>query len=274
MSLLLRDQVRIALTRDKVVGVRVRRGYPARIGEMHAVRCSPDPGAPTWSPVLTAARELLPCLGPAPADVTFILSNRFVRYTIVPWSAELVKVAEELAFTRHCFAAIYGAEVDAWDFRLSPGASGESRLASAVDIALIAELKSLVTGTHLRLRSVQPYLMSALNLCRAQMSTDNSAFLAAETGLYTSARIVSGRWASVHTEPMGACMAETLDAVIAREHAWGAAQALRFFLYAPEEPQWALPPTPSASVSRLALEPRFGFSPLSDAPFAMAMSAP
>ena len=40
---------------------------------------------------------------------TVILSNHFMRYTLVPWRDELSDAEEELAYARHCFTKVYGA---------------------------------------------------------------------------------------------------------------------------------------------------------------------
>lgn len=98
--------------------------------------------------------------------VTVVLSNHFVRYAIVPWSAALSGATEEAAYVRHHFVRIYGDRAKAWSFRASPASAGAPRLCSAVDTALIEDVKSVLAKAKAKLVSVQPQLMATFNRWR------------------------------------------------------------------------------------------------------------
>ena len=95
-----------------------------------------------------------------------ILSNHFMRYTMMPWSETLSDAAEEEAYARHCFRQLYGADVEHWELRLSPQRAGLPQLASAVDRRLLAALRGVFERNGVALESIQPRLMAAYNNSR------------------------------------------------------------------------------------------------------------
>jgi hypothetical protein len=72
--------------------------------------CDPAYGTEPWHGALEALKGVT---WPR-ARVTVVLSNHFVRYALVPWSAALATPAEEQAYLRHHFAKIPGAASRAW----------------------------------------------------------------------------------------------------------------------------------------------------------------
>jgi hypothetical protein len=179
--------------------------------------------------------DLLPRLGARRAEATVILSGRFVRYAIVPWSDELASRAEELAFARHCFAATYGVQADQWDLRLSPGPPGRARLASAVDRGLVEALRAIVAKAGHRLRSVQPGLMAAYNRWRSQADSD-CLFLLAENNFYTCASVRRGDWLGARSAMFAGAIGEQLPFILERELLWsGAAERPCVLAAVPEE---------------------------------------
>ncbi len=122
---------------------------------------------------------------------TLIVSNHFVRYAIVPWSDGLDTPAEEEAYVRHHFARIHGERAKAWALRWSE--NGDTRLASAIDRALLDALKQALP----RLASVQPLLMAAINRCRRAIPKTGAWFALVEDERACIALHAGGRWRSV-----------------------------------------------------------------------------
>ena len=91
--------------------------------------------------------------------VTVVLSNRLVRYAIVPHDAAVSTPEEEQALARFHFVRIYGERAKSWELRLS-----ESRLACGIDTDLLKAVKECFPASgRARLVSVQPWLMAAYN---------------------------------------------------------------------------------------------------------------
>ena len=274
MSLSLRDSVRVALMSDAVSGVRLKSGFGSRVAERHVETCEPARGEPPWSAAVGVLPEVISRLGQRAANAAVVLSNRFVRYTVVPWESALATPEEELAFARHAFAEIHGDAARAWDVRVSPGRVGQPRVACAVDAELLQALRTLFAASRLRLRSVQPHLMTAYNLCRTRLQRSAVLFLTCEKRAYTSMVLAGGKCRSIRSGALQARIADELPVLVDREVVWsGLAQPPAVYLYAPEEPEMRELPADSGIVT---LRPRSAASQAVDAQYAkyaIAMSA-
>ncbi|HYL25770.1 MAG TPA: hypothetical protein VEV21_15375 [Burkholderiales bacterium] len=136
--------------------------------------CDPAFGAEPWHGALEAMKGIA---WPR-ARVTVALSNHFVRYALVPWSAALATPAEEEAYLRHHFAKIHGERAKSWLYRASEGPRGEPRLASAVDAELVAAIRGVLPKNgKAQLVSVQPALMHVFNGARAAVPQPSGAWL-------------------------------------------------------------------------------------------------
>ena len=135
--------------------------------------CDPAFGTEPWHGALQAMKSV----DWPRARVSVVLSNHFVRYALVPWSAALATPAEEEAYLRHHFAKIHGERAKGWLYRASEGRRGEPRLASAVDGELIAAIKQVFAGSNAKLVSVQPALMHVFNGARAAVPHPGGAWL-------------------------------------------------------------------------------------------------
>jgi hypothetical protein len=121
-----------------------------------------------------------------------------VRYGVIAWSAGLSTPAEEDAYLRHHFGKIHGERAKAWSLRASEAPRGAARLASAVDTALLEELKSAFPkGGRAKLISVQPELMEAANRWRSAIPARGAWLVLAEPGRACLALHGDEGWRSV-----------------------------------------------------------------------------
>jgi hypothetical protein len=170
VSLLSRDRVVVAIEPHAVHAVRPKTGEKRSVAVF-----SPE-----------AIKQLVD--GWQRADVTVVVSNRLVRYAVVPRSAQVSGEAEELELARHHFVRVHGERARDWDVRYSP----ETGLASAIDKSLIEELKNQV-----RLRSLQPYLMAAFNRLRSRVPKEGAWIVLPEAQATCVALYAKGAWAGV-----------------------------------------------------------------------------
>jgi hypothetical protein len=141
--------------------------------------CDPGYGPEPWQGALERLKEM--DLGSC--RVTIELSSHFVRYALVPWSEALATPAEEEAYVRHHFAKIHGERAKPWAVRASEAAPGEPRLASAVDAALIEQLKRSFAGKKkAKLVSIQPALMRCFNAVRRTVPAGGAWLVLVEPG--------------------------------------------------------------------------------------------
>lgn len=211
-----RKRVRIALRPDGVTLALLAHGLRPRPADVIHAPCTPAGGG-AWRAPLAAADEALAAAPWPAAPATVIVSNHFVRYVLVPWSARLVEEAEQLALAQHCFSEIHGSAALEWALMLAQARAGTPRLAAAVDRELLAELDAFCARRRLRLKSVQPYFAAAFNGVRRQIGVRDFWFVAAEPGRLCLARAAGGRWVAIRSRRVGESGLGELAALVERE---------------------------------------------------------
>jgi hypothetical protein len=168
-----------------------------------------------WQPACTALGTLLEQRDWQQAQPEVVLSNHFVRYSVIPWNESVVKPSERQAYMRHCFQAIYGEHAQAWDLRMHDAGYGRPALASAVDNALIASLGEVFSRVGMRLKGIHPQLMQAAN----GLATMPSSFWLAviESGRLTIGLVDHDHWRLVKTMAVERDVERHLQAIIQRE---------------------------------------------------------
>jgi len=126
---------------------------------------------------------------PGAARLEVVLSNHLTRYALLPWSAALKSDEEWLAYARHVFGTVYGPEVSSWRIRICDGGRGKTRVACAVDAALVEALARVE-----RIVSIQPHLMAAFNARRSEFEADPGWFVLHEPGRLALGLVCDGEW--------------------------------------------------------------------------------
>jgi hypothetical protein len=244
VSLLSRAELQAVLTPSQVLmtdtGSALARLGRRRRPAVDAIAGCPgiEPGQPAWTGALAAlAGQLHGMAGERNrlrANLRVILSNRFVRYAIVPWQAGLHGGAEDAAYVRHYFAQVFGSAADGWDVCVSAAPAGHPRLASAIDAALLAGLRDLCASARIRLKAVRAQLSTTFN-CYRNSFGESGWFVMAEPGCLCIGLFDGGRWLSVQTVRAGAAWQQELPALLERAAclAGPACAADQVFLWAP-----------------------------------------
>jgi hypothetical protein len=254
------DRLLVSLAPNRVALARVRgRWRPKLISKQ--VMESDQP--------LDALRSAVAALGKKRLQATVVLSNRFVRYAVVPCDAAVSGPEEELALARFHFSRIHGERAKGWDLRLSDGPSGAARLASAVDAGLVAAIRGCFpSGSGAKLVSVQPYLMAAYNRWRDAIAREDAWLVLPETDGACLAYATRAGWLAArllrYEDAGGTSLAESME----REQLRLAAAPRAALVHG------APPPALSGwKLFRLMLPPLGGYSPLEDGAYAMALCA-
>ncbi|MGZ5198620.1 MAG: hypothetical protein ACXWC4_02535 [Telluria sp.] len=234
MSLLPANELHVMLAPDGFHAARARwhwQGVP-RQTMSDPVR---EPGT-SWAGALSALEALLRAQD-RPPRLYVTLSNRLVRYALVPWQAGLGGAAAQ-AYQRDCFVRLYGDRAMDWHVAAAPPTRHAPGLASAVDTALVSELQALCQRTGTRLLALQPQLAAVVNRWRRTLRGDCFWLALAEPGCLCVALAQRRAWRVIRTartgdEPLAALPAllerETLladtDAVPAQVYLWAPALA-------------------------------------------------
>jgi hypothetical protein len=208
------------------------------------------------------------------ADATVVISNHFVRYAMVPWSEHLVSDDEKRAWVKHHFVELYGELPGAPEYRWSEDRPDAACVASAVDGEFVGEIRAAFEPTSLRLRSVQPYLMAVFNRWKQHAKGSSAWILVPETGRVCIGAITNGGWRTITSKKMGADWQFELPLVLGRELllANEAAAPAVILAYAPDVPKLDFPDWNEVPVKVLTPQALPGFSPYSDAQYAMALT--
>ncbi len=273
MSPLWRSQIRIALSPDQVLWVRLSNGLRRQVTEKVLLQCPGETSTPGWRAPLAALAAKLRDVKTDRAEVVVILSNHFVRYALIPWSKNVENEQEEEALARICFEKIYGHLVNDWALRISREPLGSACLASAIDQLLLNELNALFGAGRSHLVSVQPYLMASYNHWRRKLKSQEFCFVVAESSKLCIAAVRDNKWLGVRTLQSNGSLITELPQTIEREILLsGLKPAAHIYVYAPESPDLALDRGSNAACEILKLPPRWGFSPYTDFRYGMALT--
>lgn len=268
-----RSQIRIALSPDQVLWVRLSKGLRRQVTEKVLLPCHRETSGPGWRAPLEVLAAKLNEAKAKRAEVVVILSNYFVRYTILPWSEKVESAEEEEALARICFEKIYGHLAQAWAVRISPVPLGSACLASAIDQALLDELNVLFEPGQSNLASIQPYLMASFNYWRHKLKPREYCLVLAENGKLCVAAIRDGKWLGVRTLHSNGSLTAELPRIVEREILLlGLEPSAQIYLYAPGTPDLVLDRSNTVACEILKLPPRPGFSPDADCRYGMALT--
>lgn len=187
---------------------------------------------PAWGAALAALDGLLAAHPVKGGQLRVLLSARFSRFCLVPWSDAIATPRELDTYARACFEHLYGQPLDDWRIVLSPEPAGAARIATALPEALLQGLRELGRERRLSLRSVQPYLMAAYNRCAAQMAQGDFLFVLAEPRRSVLLLAADGAWQQVLAQGC-ADTDQALQALIARTCELYGGQPPRVYLHAP-----------------------------------------
>jgi hypothetical protein len=233
----LADSVLLAIYPDHVVWLRVAAGLRRQVTAKGVVSCAVDmekpwQGAIAVLPQVLVAAEVKAARAKA-VRVSVVLSNRLVRYAIMP-NPDSARNQQELdLLARHVFQRAHGDVSAQWDIRLSDAAPGQAALASAVDSDFCLALRDAIVTSGARLVSLQPYLMAAFN--QSMTGKHSGIFVLTEPQRLCLLAQKNGGWAAVqqsHAEPDWLdALPEKLDRLAVSA---GLDDAHKFVLCAPE----------------------------------------
>lgn len=213
-----RDRLRIGLCPDRVLLAAYRRGMRPRLLKAEAVVLA-APDAPSWKAALDALPALIAGAGVHRPQITVVLSNHFVRYAVLPPNPALKNDETWQALARHRFASVHGPVADVWTVRLSRRSFGGTRVAAAIDTALLDGLERVIHESGAMFESAQPYLMAVFNRVCSAIGKDACWLMVEEPGRLTLALMIDGSWRVVRSRRADAAWPENLRETLERESA-------------------------------------------------------
>ena len=198
MSRSWRERLVISISPHELAFVRMTGGLRTGVTSQYVVPCETAFGPEPWDGAMAVLRDQSGAILDDALDITVVLSNHFVRYSLISWNEALSGTQEQLAFARHSFVKIHGDRAKTWMLSLSEESHGAPRVASAIDTELLERIRQCFPPSgKARLVSVQPCLMAAVNLWYRPVSQDGAWLLIVERGRNCLALHAEGRWQAI-----------------------------------------------------------------------------
>jgi len=204
--------------RAALAGSRVRstRAVPVEINASNGETAT-EPWRAAVDALIEALRELRGAVG----QVEIVLSDHFVRYLLIPWSAELVGDSERLSFAQLAFRDLYGQLADTWDLCLDEQPAGQASFACAVDRALASSLRDAVERAGAQLSALMPSLADCINRHRSALKAPEFCMAVCEPGRISLALRARHGWATVRSRRVDGTLADVLPTLLKQEMAVG-----------------------------------------------------
>ncbi len=130
----------------------------------------PATGESDWQPALSAAEALLKADGKRGGSLRIVVADHFVRYALLPWSANISGQKMRLAMARALLKNTLGDKVESLEIALDQPVFGKNGIAAGIDRQLLVGLRAAAKAQRQQLKSLQPRLIIELAARRAQLA--------------------------------------------------------------------------------------------------------
>jgi hypothetical protein len=269
------DRLLIAVRPDRIILLHMARGWRPTVKAKAIMSCLQDDQSPKWKAAIAALADILQQKEWKRTRVDVVLSQHFVRSTLVPANLALKNREEEETFALHSIAQANSDLAGEWRLRFADARPGIPKLACAVEGALLDTLEHTVAAADNKLASVRPYFVAAYDGRRRQLAKQSAWFVALESDRCCLMRLQDGLLQRISSRRIFASAETELPAFLEQERLLAQAGDLpdKVFLAAPEHHRLAFPPTSSWTVTALPIHFCDGLSPHTDAPYGMALEA-
>lgn len=162
-----------------------------------------------------------------------VLGSDLVRYVSLPAQAIRMNLAEKNAYANAAFKEIHGANVDDWQVVCNDAPPQQAIIAAAIDKKLLQHLSQLALTHQLKLKSVKPYLMVAINGLAKQLAKTTAYLAIVEHSRLTLLMLQQGQCQQLHSHVINGDWQAELKHILMRESVLGNAEYRNVFIVAP-----------------------------------------
>lgn len=242
MSLLWRDRIQAFLAADQVVLSRFLKGMKPRPATRISVRCEPKSGGSVWESPLDQLEQMV--AGSDGSEMVVTLSNRFVRYVVLPAQKNIANPAELHAYAEFHMREIYGERMTKWILGISAWDPGAGGVCAAIEHGLAERLEEVAARHKIRLKYIEPYFTGEFDRSRKRLNGNRAWFALVETGHFCFAFLDNGAWQRISSRRILHVTADELIAVLDQEAVLFSMRREvieTVYLCAPEHPELAFP---------------------------------
>ena len=162
-----------------------------------------------------------------------VLGSDLVRYVALPAQAIMMNLAEKNAYANAAFKEIHGTNADDWLVACNDAAPEQTIIAAAIDKKLLQHLSELAPTHQLKLKSVKPYLMVAMNGLAKQLAKMTGYLAIVERSRLTLVMLQQGQCQQLHSHAIGGDWQAELKHILMRESVLGDVVYRNVFIVAP-----------------------------------------
>jgi len=181
-----------------------------------AVDCQPGEPAQPWYNAVAALAAMIDENMRRRLRLDVVVSDRLVRYLVLPHRPEIATRAEWRAYALHRLESVYGEVARGWRLRIDLVPPGRPSLACAVDNDLVDALRQIAGSNTSRLVAVRPNFIHVFNQRRAAMRGARFWLAAVEGNTVVIGLMVDGSWRAMRNECAADGWRSALPGVIRR----------------------------------------------------------
>lgn len=181
--------------------VGLARGNRGRVEPLGALDVLAQPGskpASVIAAVLDAAAELLDEHAIKRTRVHTVLSDRMVRYVLIPFSPAYLDPREERALCLARFAELYG-PMSGWPVAIDRARHGKARMACALPLELAQGLTELLAARSLEAGTIVPHFVSSWNSQRRALARQAGILAVIEPDSVVFGHFEQSAWSALRT---------------------------------------------------------------------------
>ena len=193
---------------------------------------------PAWQHAINQLDNLLGDFLPAQqikpkTPLQIVLGSDLVRYLALPAQAISMNLAEKNAYASAAFKEIHGTNADDWQITCNDAAPQQAIIAAAIDKKLLQHLSQLALTHQLKLKSLKPYLMVAINGLAKQLAKTTGYLAIVEHSRLTLVMLQQGHCQQVHSHAIAGDWQAELKHILMRESVLAEVAYRNVFIVAP-----------------------------------------
>ena len=166
-------------------------------------------------------------------SLQIVLGSDLVRYVALPAQTIMMNLAEKNAYANAAFKEIHGTNADDWLVACNDAAPQQTIIAAAIDKKLLQHLSQIALTHQLKLKSVKPYLMVAVNSLAKQLAKTTGYLAIVEHSRLTLVMLQQGQCQQLHSHAIGGDWQAELKHILMRESVLGGVAYRNVFIVAP-----------------------------------------
>lgn len=191
--------------------------------------------APVWQQTINQLDIRLALIEPKPnTQLQVVLSSDFARYLLLPAQAIMMSSAEKNAYANAALRELHGSTADGWQLKCDDATPSRPTMVAAIDKKLLENLKKIASKHQLKLISITPYLMHAVNGLSKQLLKATGYLALIEIGRITLLNLHKGQIQQLCTQIIHHDWQAELNQLLLRENTLGNATHREVLIYAPQ----------------------------------------